>query len=284
MSAFIEYLVTGIGIGCAFALVGSGFVVIYRVTRVVNFAQGMFVVLGGFFTYSMLHDGLPQGIGEILGVAAAAGAGLVVGLVALGRKGRPLIASLTLTLGMSIFAYAVEIVVWGGQPLSFSGVSGYIHFAGAGIQTQYLVVIGATIVVFAGLFYFLDRTYIGKGMTACASNPRAARILGINVIRMGLLAFAIGGLLGGLAGVLLTPLQPPSFDSDVAFAVNGFAASIFGGILSPGLTLIGGLVLGIIESMIGGYVNASYESIVALVVILAILVLRASRQGLAELE
>jgi branched-chain amino acid transport system permease protein len=284
MSAFLEYLLTGLGIGCTFALIGSGFVMIYRVTRVVNFAQGTFVVLGGFCAYSFLRAGIPQGISELVAILAAGAAGAVVGMIALGRFGRPLIASLTITLGISIFAYALEIVVWGSQPLSFAGVGGYFHLLGAGIQNQYLVVIAVTIVVFVGLFAFLDKTYLGKGLSACASNPRAARIVGIDVIKLGIVAFAIGGLLGGLAGILITPIQPPSFDSDVAFAVNGFAASIFGGILSPWWTLAGGLLLGITEAMIGGYVSGSYENEVALIAILGILILRAWRSDLAALE
>lgn len=284
MSAFLEYLITGLGIGCTFALIGSGFVMIYRVTRVVNFAQGTFVVLGGFCAYSFLAAGVPQGVAEILAVVAAAGAGVVTGAIAIGRHGRPLISSLTITLGVSIFAYAVEIVVWGSQPLSFSGVSGYVHVLGAGIQTQYLVIIAVTVLVMVALSVFLDRTYLGKGLSACASNARAARILGIDVIRLGIVAFAIGGLLGGLAGVLITPVQPPSFDSDVVLAVNGFAASIFGGILSSWWTLAGGILLGVTEAMIGGYSNASYENEVALLAILGILVVRASRANLAALE
>jgi len=284
VSAFLEYLITGLGIGCTFALIGSGFVMIYRVTRVVNFAQGTFVVLGGFCAYSFLSAGIPQGISEILAILAAAGAGIVTGAVAVGRYGRPLISSLTITLGISIFAYAVEIVVWGSQPLSFPGVSGYVKILGAGIQSQYLVIIAVTVFVMVGLSLFMERTYLGKGLTACASNPKAARILGIDVIKLGLVAFAIGGLLGGLAGVLITPVQPPSFDSDVALAVNGFAASIFGGILSSWWTLAGGILLGVIEAMVGGYSNASYENEVALVAIIGILVIRASRSKLAELE
>ena len=96
---------------------------------------------------------------------------------------------------------------------------------------------------------------------------------------MGLLAFAIGGGLGGLAGVLLTPLQPVEFDSDVSIAINGFAAAIFGGLLRPGTALVGGLVLGVAEALVSGYSRyASLQSGVALVLILGIMVYQAGRR------
>jgi branched-chain amino acid transport system permease protein len=114
-------------------------------------------------------------------------------------------------------------------------------------------------------------------MTACASNPFAARVAGINVWRMGVFAFAAGGLLGGLAGVLITPLQPSAYDSDVTLAVSGFTAAIVGGLLSFQGALIGGLILGVAESMVAGYWNASYQEVVALVIVLGVLSARAVR-------
>ncbi|MGH3319745.1 MAG: branched-chain amino acid ABC transporter permease [Streptosporangiaceae bacterium] len=275
MSAFLQYLISGIAIGCTFALVASGFVAIFRVTGVINFAQGTFAVLGGFVAYSVLHDGLPHGVAEIVALLAAAGAGLVVGMVAIGRHGRPPLASLIITLGLGIFAYAVEIVAWGDQPISFRGIPGTFVFAGAHIRKQYLLVILVTLLVFGLLGVFFSRTYIGKGLVACSSNPFAARLMGINVTRMGFMAFALGGLLGGLAGVLITPLQPNTFNSDVALATNGFAAAIFGGLTRSSMALVGGLVLGIAESMIGGYYRASYQTEIALALMLALMIWQA---------
>ena len=144
------------------------------------------------------------------------------------------------------------------------------------MQWQYVLIVAATAVTFATLTLFFTYSYLGKALTACHSNPHAARLVGIDVTRMGLIAFGIGGALGGLAGVLLTPLQPVEFDSDVAIAINGFAAAIFGGLLRPGTALVGGLVLGIAEALVAGYTHfASLQSAVALVVILAIMIYQA---------
>src|SRR6185312_8793160 len=99
----------------------------------------------------------------------------------------------------------------------------------------------------------------------------------INVLRMGLLAFAVGGALGGLAGVLVTPVQQVSFDSDVALVVNGFSAAILGNLTRPGLTPVGGLLLGVVQALVGGYPSTSYQTEVAMLFMLAVLIARAGR-------
>jgi branched-chain amino acid transport system permease protein len=278
MGAFLSYLISGLALGCSFALLGSGFVAIHRVTRVVNFAQGTFAVIAGLTAASMLGHGLPHGVAELVAVLVAAAVGLVVGLVAISKPGTPTLASLVITLGLGILAYAVEITIWGDQPISYEMAGGSATIAGARLPNQYFVVIGAALLVFVALGLFFTRSYLGKALSACAANAYAARLSGISPIRMGLLAFALGGLLGGLAGVLITPLQPVSFDSDVGLATNGFAAAIFGGLNRPSAALAGGLVLGVVEAMVAGYVNSSYQTEVALALMLAVMIWQAGKR------
>lgn len=278
MSAFVTYLAGGVALGCVFALLGSGFVVIHRVTRVVNFAQGTFAVVGGLAAASLLARGVPHGASEGLAVLLAGVVGLLVGLVAVGKRGTPPLSSLVITLGLGIFAYAVEILVWGDQPRRFEGLSGVLVVGGARVPHQSLLVIAVAAVAFAAIGAFFQRTYLGKGMTACASNPYAAGLVGIDVRKMALLSFALGGLLGGLAGVLITPLQSVSFDRDVTLAVNGFAAAVLGGLNRPGLALAGGLVLGVSQTLFGAYVNGSLQTEAALCLMLVLMLVQASRQ------
>jgi branched-chain amino acid transport system permease protein len=282
VSLFLQYLSSGVASGCTFALVATGFVAIYRVTRVVNFAQGAFAVVGGMAAYTLLAHGLPHFVAEGLAVAAAAAVGLLVGLVAIGRRGTPPLASLIITLGLGIGMYAVLILVFGDQPVSYDGVAGAISGAGVTMPLQFLLVVAVTAATFVLLAFFFNATYLGRALTACSSNPHAARLVGIDTTRMGLVSFALGGALGGLAGVLLAPLQPVAFDSDVGLAINGFAAAVFGGILRPGTALAGALVLGVAEAMVAGYSRASFESGVALVLMLALMIWQASRRPVVE--
>jgi branched-chain amino acid transport system permease protein len=284
LSAFLTYLINGLAVGCGFALIGSGLVAIHRVTRVVNFAQAMFAVLAGLSAASFLELGLPHGLAEVAAVAVAVAAGLLTGLVTIGRRGTTPQSALIITLGLGIFAYAFEVMIWGDQPRSFPGVRGSLTVAGATVQRHYLLVVVVTAVVFAALGLFFGRTYLGKALSACAFNPYAARVVGIDVRRMGLLAFALGGGLGGVAGVLITPLQPVSFDSDVSLIVNGFAAAILGGLSRPAPALVGGLVLGVAEAMVAGYGKASYQVEVALVLMLTIMIWQAARRPAIQEE
>ena len=282
MRLLFQYLASGVATGCTFALVATGFVAIYRVTRVVNFAQGAFAVAGGMAAYALLSRGVQHVLAEGLAVLLAGGVGLLVGLVAIGRRGTPPLASLIITLGMGIGSYAVLILVFGDQPVSYDGVPGSASVGGVGMPLQFLLVAGVTAATFAVLSLFFNRTYLGRALTACSSNPHAARLVGIDTTRMGVLSFALGGALGGLAGVLLTPLQPVSFDSDVGIAINGFAAAVFGGILRPVTALVGALVLGVAEALVAGYARASFESGVALLLMLALMVWQASRRTEVE--
>ncbi len=278
MSAFLSYAIHGISLGCGFALVASGIIIIYRVTRVVNLAQGMFAVAAGFSSASLLEMGLPHGLGDLLAIAVAAVVGALTGYVAIGNRGTSPQASLIATLGVGVFGYAVEVLTWGDQPRSFAGLAGSYELLGVDVPRQYLLIAAVTLLAFGGLDFFFEHTYAGKAMSACASNPYAAALQGIGVLRMGLLSFALSGALGGIAGVLLTPLQPISYDSDVSLFVNGFAAAILAGLKRPVLGLVGGLVLGVAQSMVAGYAKASYQSSLALVLTLAILIAQATRR------
>lgn len=284
MSALLEYLLSGIAVGCGFALVASGLVVIHRVTQVVNFTQGMFAVVAGLTAGSLLSAGLPHGVAEVAAVLIAGAIGLVVGVVATGKPGTTPLAALIVTLGLGFVAYAVEVMVWDDNPHSFAGLGGAVTIAGARIQRQSFLVIVVAAVVFALLALFFGRTYLGKALSACAANPYAARAVGMNVTRMGLIAFALGGLLGGAAGVLLTPLQPISYNSDVLLVTNGFAAAVLGGLTRPGVALGGALTLGVAEALVAGYYEASYQTVVALALMLTIMVWRASRRTTLQEE
>jgi len=282
VTELVAYLVSGIALGSSFALIGSGFVVVHRVTRVVNFAQGSIAVVGGMASASMLSGRLPHGLGELAAVLICGMVGLLIGLLAVGRRGTPPLISLIVTLGASMLISAAIIWLWGQDPVSPPGLSGSVTILGATVERQRLLVLVATLVAFAALALFFSRSYVGKALTASASNPFAARMVGIDVRRMGLLAFALAGVLGGLAGVLIAPTNAVSFYSDLPLALSGFAAAVFGGLTSPLRTLVGGLGLGVAGALTAGYLNGSYQTEVALALMLLIMIVRSGTFGSEE--
>jgi branched-chain amino acid transport system permease protein len=276
MNELVVYLVSGVALGSSFALIGSGFVVVHRVTRVVNFAQGSLAVVGGMVSATLLDGRLPHGVGEVLAVLISGAVGLLVGVLAVGRRGTPPLISLIVTLGASMLISAAIIWLWGQDPVSPPGLDGSTTVLGASVELQRLLVVGATLVAFLALAVFFSRSYVGKALTACASNPFAARMVGIDVRRMGLLAFGLAGVLGGLAGVLVAPTNAVSSYSDLPLALSGFAAAVFGGLVSPLRTLVGGLGLGVAGQLTAGYLDGSYQTEVALLLMLLVMIVRSN--------
>jgi len=274
MTQLVAYVVAGVALGSSFALIGSGFVVVHRVTNIINFTQGTLTVLGGLVSYSLLSLAIPHGLGELGAVLISAAAGLLVGVITLLRPGTPPFVALLVTLGLSFLGTAVIILFWGQNPISPPGLAGTIDIAGVGIESQRVLIVIVTFAVFGAMWLFFERSDLGRAMSATASNPRAARLVGIDVRRMGLASFAIAGALGGLAGVLIAPTLPLSVYSDLPLALSGFAAAVFGGLSSPGRTLIGALVLGVSGQMVAGYLNGSFQTQLALVMMLVVMIVR----------
>jgi branched-chain amino acid transport system permease protein len=251
---------------------------------VVNFAQGAFAVLAALTVSTLLAAGLPHGAAELAGIAVSIVVGVLVGLLAIGKPGTTPQSALIVTLGVGVLAYAAEVLIWGDQPRSFPGVPGAVTVLGARVQAHYLLIIGLAAAVFGMLWLLFTRTDTGKALTAAAANPYAARLVGINVTRMGLLAFAIGGALGGLTGVLITPVQQVTFDADVVMVVNGFAAAVLGNLVRPTLTLVGGLLLGVAQALVAGYLSSAYQTEVALLLMLGVMIAQAARRATIQEE
>lgn len=275
MNAFFTYLISGLAIGASFALIANGFVVVYRVTRVINFTQGTIAVIGGLAAGSFLKAGLPQGLSEFLAIIVAGIAGLLIGIIATGKAGISRLTSLIITLGLAIGFYALEIVIWGENPRSFNMLTGTVKIFGSRVQDQYLLIIGVAFLIFGLLAFFFSKTYLGKALTACSLNPYAARLVGLKVRNMGFLSFAIAGLLGGLGGVLIAPLQSVAYNYDLMLGVNGFAAAVLGDVMSPALALVGGITIGLAESFVAGYYNAADQTAIALIFMIFLMVWRA---------
>jgi len=275
-----QYLITGITVGSVYAMVAVGFNIIYNVTEIINFAQGEFVMLGGlimvFFHVAM---GLPLIIAFPATVILVTLVGILLDRLAIRPIRRPSVLTLIIaTIAASILIKGAAMLIWGKDPYdlpAFSGRDPIILF-GAVIQPQYLWVIGFLIIIVIFLSVFFDRTIIGKAMSACADNPNAASLVGINVNQMILLSFALSAAIGAVAGITLTPISLMEYDRGAMLAVKGFGAAILGGLGSFPGAILGGLIMGSIESFGAGLISSGYKDAFALIVLLIVLFFRPS--------
>ena len=281
MREFLQLAVVGISTGSAFALVGIGMVLVFRTTGIVNFAQGSFAVLGGLFMVGLVDDmhGVPAGA---LAVALTALIGAAVGFVAVGfrRRTTPL-ASLIITLGLALLISSLNLLAFGDRPHTYPTIFERAwNVGGVLIQPQYVLVVVVALLAGVLLTAGLSRTIAGQALVACADSRRAAELVGINVRAVAVIAFAVSAALCALGWVLLTPVDPVNYDSDVRIAINGFAAAAFGGLASIRLALLGGLALGVAEQLVVGYADSipglgvqarQYELAAALLIMLVLI-------------
>jgi len=275
MTKFLQLAVVGISTGSAFALVGIGMVLIFRTTNIVNFAQGAFAVIGGLVMVGLVDDmhGIVAGTLAVLLVALI---GALIGVIAVGFRTRTTpLASLIITLGLALLASSLNLLAFGDRPHTYPTIFERAwNIGGVLVQPQFVIVVGVTVLAALLLTLGLQRTIAGQALVACADSRRAAELVGINVRAVAAIAFAVSAALSALGWVLLTPIDPVNYDSDVRIAINGFAAAAFGGLVSIRLALVGGLALGLAEQLIVGYAPGQarqYELAAALVILLVLI-------------
>lgn len=281
---------SGLTQGSIYALIGLGFTIIYSVTQIINFAQGEFVMLGGMLSYVLaVEAGLPVPLALIIAILIAAGVGALMYILAIRTARRASVISLIIiTIGAAIFIRGIagnQFGVNAVSPTPFTG-RGSISFLGAYIEPQALWIIGITFLVTILLYLFLSHTMVGKALRACAVNPEAASLVGINTKAMALIAFIIAAAIGGIGGVVIAPMSMASYGMGVMLGLKGFVAAAVGGFMSPIATVIGGIMLGIIESLAVGFnwgpFTSAYKDVIALVVLLLILLIRSGKLAAAE--
>ena len=261
-------------------MVAIGFNIIYGVTEVINFAQGEFVMLGGLvmvFFHVTLGLALPLAFAATL--VAVTLSGILLDQLAIRPVRRPsVLVFIIATLAASILIKGAAMLIWGKDPLDLPAFSGRIpiNLGGAVIQPQYFWVTGVLIVAVVILTLFFNRTIAGKAMRACADNADAASLVGINVKRMVSLSFCLSAALGAVAGIMITPISLMEYDRGAMLAIKGFGAAILGGLGSFPGAVLGGLIMGAIESFGAGLISSGYKDAFALIVLLAVLFIKPS--------
>lgn len=274
---FIQTLITGLGQGCLYGLVALGFVLIYKASEVLNFAQGDIMMLGAFFgvTFITVLE-LPYWLGFLLAVVTTAVVGYLLDMVVI-RKiiGESQISVFILTLGIAILLQSASGAIWGTEVLIIDApYSGKIlDMFGLVIGLDYIVVIIGTLLLSLALFLFFKNSNLGIAMQAASQNQLAAYYMGIPVKRIFSLIWGISAAIAAVAGILLAPISLVSPEMGFII-VKAFAGAIIGGFGSlPGVVL-GGLIIGITEQMAAAFFPAGFQEISAYLVMFLVLAIK----------
>jgi len=273
-----QYVLSGLSNGAIYALIGFGFAIIYNSTGIINFAQGEFVMIGGMLTVFFLAVfKLPLAVAIILAIIISTIVGVSFERLAI----RPLknaspLSLIIITIGASIFMRGAAMLIWGKDTYALPAFSGNdpLYIVDATILPQHLWILGVTVLIIIGSRIFFNYSIAGKAMRACSYNPLAAGLVGINVKNMVMLSFAISSAIGSMAGIIIAPLTMTSYDVGIMLGLKGFCAVIIGGMSSGLGTLMGGLLLGLLESLGAGFISASYKDAIAFIILLLILFIR----------
>ena len=280
MTDFLQTIVSGFSTGALYALIALGFTIVFNATKVTNFAHGEFVMMGGLISASLVKSvKWPLAEAVIASVLCVTIAAVLLDRVALKHaKRKTVLTYAMITIGASVFLRGL-MQVTAGRGIQFLPPFGGLPdlaVAGVFISSQNLWILVVTLAVGAVLSFLFLRTRIGKAMRAASQNVRSAALCGIDPARMSMLAFALSGATGALAGALIAPIGASFYENGLNFALKGFAAAVLGGFGSPVGAVLGGVLIGIGESLCAGYLSSAYKDAVSLVVLLGVLLLRPS--------
>jgi branched-chain amino acid transport system permease protein len=279
LNEILQTILSGISIGCIYGIVALGFVLIFKATEVINFAQGEMMVLGAFIAYTLT---------TIFGFSYWAA--LLISTLCLGLIGmllervilRPLIGEptfvifiLTIGLGYFIKSFVSMVPGWGTDTYGFRTpfTDKTLDYAGLVISWEHLSIIIMTTVLILILFAFFRYTRIGVAIRATSQNQLAAVYMGISVFRVFSLTWIISGALGGIAGVLLSPITFVHMNMG-ALGLKAFPAAILGGFGSIPGAMVGGVIIGVTESLAGVYLPIGWKDVAAWIILILVLVLR----------
>jgi branched-chain amino acid transport system permease protein len=296
MDTLLQQIINGLVLGSMYALIALGYTMVYGVLNLINFAHGEILMIGAMAALSLLKliehiaPGLPGGVQLVLAIAGAIPVCVIVSIiierVAYRRlRNAPRLAPLITAIGMSILLQTLAMMIWGRNPLPFPQLlSGEpIAIAGALITpTQILLLVLAAAAMLA-LALLVERTRLGRAMRAVAENPRVAALMGVDANRVIVFTFAIGAVLAAVAGVMWAAnYATVQFAMGFLPGLKAFSAAVLGGIGNIYGAMLGGILLGLIESLGAGYIGeltggvlgSHYQDIFAFIVLIIVLTVR----------
>ena len=273
---FISYLIKGVNLGSVYAIIALGYTMVYGIAKMLNFAHGDVIMIGGYVTYiAMSSLGLPAWIAVLLSVIVCTVLGILIEKVAYRplREAASSLAVLITAIGVSYLLQNVALLIFGSAPKSVPALT----FAGGRltISGETIVTIASCIVVMTALTLFINKTKAGQAMLAVSEDKGAAKLMGINVDATIALTFAIGSGLAAIAGVLLCSAYPTLNPYTGSMpGIKAFVAAVFGGIGSIPGALIGGLLLGIIEILSKAYISSQLADAIVFGVLIVVLIVK----------
>ena len=281
MINFLSYLINGISLGSVYAIIALGYTMVYGIAKMLNFAHGDIIMVGGFTTFTVVST---MGGSPLLGVLAAVVVCTVLGVLVERVAYRPLrgaspLAVLITAIGVSYLLQNVALLIFGSNARQFTSVVNVppLKLAGGALSISgvTIVTIAACIIIMIGLMLFINKTKIGQAMLAVSEDRGAATLMGINVNGTIAVTFAIGSALAAIAGVLLCSAYPSLTPYTGSMpGIKAFVAAVFGGIGSIPGALIGGVLLGVIENLAKAYISSQLSDAIVFSVLIIVLLVR----------
>ena len=270
-----QVFATGLAMGCIYALVGLSFILIYNATHGLNFAHGELVMLSAFVFYSAISTGAPYWAAVLMTFAAMAAFGAVYQrLLFFPLRDRPMLAFVIATIGFSIFARNLALLVWGPNPLrvpsAFSSSS--VNLLGVVLAPEQLFIVAITICVLVVQYAVFFHTDIGRRLRATAQNVEMAQLMGIRPNRMIAITFVVSAVLCGIAGVLVAPIFLVDTDIGLNLILKAFIAVIIGGFGSLPGAVVGGIVVGLLEILVAVFISSVYKDAICFSLLIFLLI------------
>lgn len=277
----LQYCINGISIGSIYAIIALGYTMVYGIAKMLNFAHGDIIMVGAYICYCVTNYlGMPPILGILASMAVCTLLGIVIeGLAYKPLRGTPSLAVLITAIGVSYFLQNAAQLIWGSNPKSFTSVVStikpFLLFGSLTITGEVLVTVVVSVIIMLALTWFTSSTRIGKSMRAVSEDRDAAQLMGINVNKTISITFAIGSALAAVAGVLMCssiPVLQPTTGSMPG--IRAFTAAVLGGIGSIPGAMLGGVLLGIIETFAKAFLSTQFSDAIVFGVLIIILLVK----------